>query len=718
MNQIALKLSMLLIIAAPVYAQRFEQSAALRANDVVWTDAGRGPDDSMPLGNGDIGLNVWTELNGDLLFYIGKTDAWTESPARSRGLAKVGRIRVSLFPRPDVASGFEQALRLADGQIVIKEGGSILRVWVDANHPVIHVAAQSVSPVTMTVGLEVWRKETFEPEHISPDVVELNRINELLWYHHDGLKSDPHVKDWTFGGLVRGAGLIGSGTELKSERPARDQQVSIQILAMTAPDPKEWETAIAAQATEIDKLASAKVWQSHVQWWRDFWNRSWIYVQGNASAVATTQGYVLQRFKSAIAGRGRNAIKFNGSLFVVDNPSVEIGRDAEKKPIMGPVTADYRGWGGQYWFQNTRPIYWPMLAQGDFDEMLPLFKQVRDMIPFNSGIIQKNYGHDGFYFAETAPFFGGVGNFQPETKGQYTDFHFTPVLELSMMMLDYYEYTGDAAFAKDTLLPVASGGMTFFDKHWKRDEQGKLLLDPDNAIEMFWKVHNPAPDIAGLLAVLPRLLALPANLTTPALRVQWARLLGEVPPLPTGPKAGTTVLLPYTGEQIQPSHNTENPELYAIYPFRLFGLGKSDFQLGKDTFEQRVIKATGCWVQDPIQAAYLGDAALAQKDVAFNLQRKDKRMKFPAFWDKGHDYIPDEDNGGNGELGLEKMLLQDDGGKLLLLPSWPRNWNADFKLHAAHQTVVEGRVEAGKLVDIRVTPASRKADLVIMNAQP
>lgn len=50
----------------------------------------------MPLGNGDIGLNVWGEEDGDLLFYLSKTDAWDEN-AR---LLKLGRIRVSLRPNP------------------------------------------------------------------------------------------------------------------------------------------------------------------------------------------------------------------------------------------------------------------------------------------------------------------------------------------------------------------------------------------------------------------------------------------------------------------------------------------------------------------------------------------------------------------------------------------------------------------------------------------
>ena len=38
--------------------------------DVVWTTPSKSCHGSMPLGNGDIGLNAWVEKNGDLCFYI------------------------------------------------------------------------------------------------------------------------------------------------------------------------------------------------------------------------------------------------------------------------------------------------------------------------------------------------------------------------------------------------------------------------------------------------------------------------------------------------------------------------------------------------------------------------------------------------------------------------------------------------------------------------
>ena len=52
--------------------------------------------------------------------------------------------------------------------------------------------------------------------------------------------------------------------------------------------------------------------------------------------------------------------------------------------------------------------------------------------------------------------------------------------------------------------------------------------------------------------------------------------------------------------------NSENPELYAVFPYRLFGVGKPDLEVARETYARRLHKATGCWRQDAIQAALLG----------------------------------------------------------------------------------------------------------------
>jgi alpha-L-fucosidase 2 len=47
------------------------------------------------------------------------------------------------------------------------------------------------------------------------------------------------------------------------------------------------------------------------------------------------------------------------------------------------------------------------------------------------------------------------------------------------------------------------------------------------------------------------------------------------------------------------------------------------------------------------------------------------------------------------------------------VPAWPKDWNASFKLHAPNNTVVEGRVENGKVTDLKVTPESRRKDVIV-----
>jgi alpha-L-fucosidase 2 len=687
-------------------------SPCLDACNVSWNIPGPSSLESMPIGNGDIGLNVWVETNGDLVFYISKTDAWGEqtkpewdSWMKQGGvLMKLGMVRVSLSPNPFVTgASFQQLLKLHDGEIQIREGddasGVLLRVWVDANHPVIRVETKSRSPVSVKVTLDDWRVG-------DGDTILPNQNNRITWYHRNESDAEPHLANLMFGGVIKGDGLVSKdAATLQSDKKVTSQLFSIYPLTATTPTPAEWLAQLNHQIVGISKLNLERTRQEHQKWWNQFWHRSWIFVQGDQAASEVTRGYVLQRFVTACGGRGDYPIKFNGSIFVVDNPTLN-----------SPEDADYRAWGGQYWFQNTRAMYWPRLMAGDFDIMLPLFRMYSQIFPNNIAQVKKYYGHEGAYFAETAPFWGGLLYMGPEVKENWTGHYFTPILELSMMMLDYYEYTGDKKFAKNTLLPVATAGLQFFDQHFGRDARGKILLDPDNSIEMFWKVHDPAPDIAGLHAILPRMIALPDDLVDAHTRAAWEKMEEEIPDLPMATNNGRKMLLPYTGEQTIKSHNSENPELYAIYPFRLYGLSKSNLQLALDTFNARKCRDKGCWVQDPIQAAMLGLTDVAKDYVHYNLTRADPRLKFPAFWIKGNDYAPDEDNGGNGENGLQQMLMQTDSKKILLLPAWPKEWDADFKLNAPYQTTVQGKIRNGKLTDLIVIPPERAADVIDMSS--
>ena len=65
-------------------------------------------------------------------------------------------------------------------------------------------------------------------------------------------------------------------------------------------------------------------------------------------------------------------------------------------------------------------------------------------------------------------------------------------------------------------------------------------------------------------------------------------------------------------------------------------------------------------------------------------------------------------------IGLQEMLLQTPGDKIVLFPAWPKEWDVNFKLYAPFNTIVEGELKNGIVESIKVFPESRAKDVIIM----
>jgi len=167
-------------------------------------------------------------------------------------------------------------------------------------------------------------------------------------------------------------------------------------------------------------------------------------------------------------------------------------------------------------------------------------------------------------------------------------------------------------------------------------------------------------------------------------------------------------------EILSKQQNVETPELYAVFPYRLFGAGD---ELALATYDARAIKGTGGWRQDAIQAALLGRAGDAARFVARNFSRADPKRRFPAFWGPNYDFTPDQDHGGVAMIALQRMLLASEGDRMRLFPAWPKNWDVDFQLRAPGRTVVRGLYRNGKLERLTVEPPERRSDLVVGEPQ-
>ena len=721
--------------------------------NVTWREPAKDGRDSMPLGNGDISVNAWMEASGSLVLTIGKADSWGDNGR----LLKIGRLRVALDP-PQSLENFQQELCLEDATLRASwdngAGRTRLSVWVDAHHPTIQVQFDTASPTTATATMDIWRTEPMElpsvevsgiyydrlqkpiqqrqPTVVEPDIVLTDLPSGRIgWIHHNGRSLGPALAaelqgladierpepllNRIFGVIVEADGSQRVDQHTLELPSAVSHHWTIYVHTEHPSRPVDWQKNVNGIIKHITEMPRDERQQKHAQWWQAFWNRSWIHVTErtggddqpaeNDDAYVVSRGYALQRYLHACAGRGRYAIKFNGSLFTVAWPDK-------------PGDADYRRWGPGYWWQNTRFPYLPMCAAGDFDLMQPLIRMyLDDVMPVAIARTRRYFGHGGAFFPECVYFWEDVF---PDTYGwtpydqrgrdklQEAGWHkweWVAGPELLHLILERFEYMEDRHYLEQRVLPASREILGFFDQHYELDDNGQYHMYPGQALETWWDCTNPMPELAGLYDLTERLLHLSTELVPADDRELWQGIRKKLPPLPIREVDGKRMLAP--AARFEHKVSIEHPELYAVFPFRQFGVGRPDIDLAVEALNHRQPRSHHGWHQDDIFMACLGLADDAQAGLVQRARNHDPACRFPAFWGPNFDWTPDQTHGGALMKTLQLMVLQVDHDRLFLLPAWPESWNVEFKLHAPQQTTVAGTYRDGKLERLDVRPAER-----------
>lgn len=744
------------------------------AYNLVWDSPSFNAGQSMPCGGGDIGLNVWFE-NGDLLFYVSQSGAYDENNC----LMKFGRIRVRLSPNPFwEAAFFRQTLKLKEGSIEIvgqKDGQTAaISLWGDVHDPVIHVEIDAEEPVSVQASYESWRtadRELAGREHdscrsftgapvkalVRKDTIAFRNNDLLVFHRNDSNKPNAFdlcveqqglaevrdrlwnpIKNLTSGGLVRGEGMEPAGTGegryagmdfkswiLKSREPAVSHAIALYLHIDRTETQPSWQQGLESFVDAYDK---AKGRRQTLAWWQEFWNRSHIAIQptensDNDNPWSIGRNYQLFRYQLACNAYGEYPTKFNGGLFTFDPEYVD-----DKLAF----TPDYRRWGGgSFTAQNQRLVYWPMLKSGDFDMMPPQFDFYLRSLKNAELRTQVYWGHEGACFTEQMENFAlpvafeygwkRPGYFDPGVQyNSWVEYQWDTALEFCWMILEYHRYSGNEI---NKYLPLIESCLVFFDEHYQMlssrrttktlDEHGRLVLYPGTACETYKMATNAVPTVTALNTVITRLLELPPSCLPDEKRDYYEGYLERIPPISFREKDGHKTIAP--AERYERINNIELPQLYPVFPYGVYGIGRPDLQVAIDTWKYGLDrpeqKGFVSWHQDAIFCARLG---LTSEAADITLKKLgDSGRRCPTFWGPGHDWVPDHNWGGSGLIGLQEMLMQAVDEKIYLLPAWPKNWDVDFKLHAPYKTVIEGTVRNGKVENLKVFPQSRLKDVQI-----
>ncbi|MFG6685753.1 DUF5703 domain-containing protein [Mariniflexile sp. HNIBRBA6329] len=745
------------------------QMPMLENYNQIWTTQSQNSSESMPLGGGDIGLNVWVE-KGDLYFYFSRSGTFDEHNT----LLKLGRVKVQLEPNPfNDDKGFRQELKLKDGYVLVSQNNTKIKLWVDVFSPVIHLDAVSDVPVNIKASYESWRYKSREVKG------KANNANSYKWapqgniityqdsitFENGGVKfyhknreqtvfdvavkqqkmesvkdqmMNP-IKHLTFGGVMKGKSMKPDGTykgvyqdtdfkgfSLKSIKPSKKHQIALYLHTNQDENINLWNDGLQDLESSY-KSKEKKAEKNTIVWWNNFWNRSFIYTQKSNltekdSVYQIGQNYQLFRYMLGCNAYGKYPTKFNGGLFTYD----PVFTNAELN-----FTPDFRNWGGGTMTQqNQRLVYFPMLKSGDFDMMdsqLDYYLSLQK----NAELRTKVYwNHEGAAFTEQLENFGLPNPAEYEWKrptdydpgmqyNAWLEYQWDTVFEFCKMMLEQSEYANkDVKKYNGFILSC----LRFFDEHYqylakKRgrkslDANGHLILYPGSAVETYKMAYNANSTISALKVISEKLLKVSGKDLTNE-DVEYVKAFQtRIPPLNFREINHQKVLSP--AKSWERINNTEAAQLYPVFPWELYGVGLPDLDVARNTYflDDDLLKFRSHvgWKQDNIMAARLGLTDEAAKYTLLKMANSGRR--FPAFWGPGFDWVPDHNWGGAGMIGMQEMLLQETNGKVYLFPAWPKDWNVHFKLYTKQNTTVEVEWKDGSLKTLNVMPETRKKDVV------
>lgn len=704
-------------------------------------------------------MNVWVE-QGDVLFYVSQSGSFDENNT----LLKAGRFRLSLSPGLNMEH-FRQTLHLEEGYVEVSDGQLSIQLWADVWKPVVHVDVSSPRiKQSMAITYENWRTKEFEltkrecfqtsykfaaPKGLTTHADSVVATNDGVIFMHQNSEETVFdatvnqqgmnaVKDRLYnplknrisGGrmLVKDMILMDqiSGRYASSDYegwlyvtkfPKRTFHLQV-VMATVQGSPEEWEAQLDATEKSITRMADCEMSR---QWWREFWQRSYIEDgqrskgEGQKAKGEVLRNYNLFRYMLGCNAHSQWPTKFNGGLFTFDPEYVNNTDEYHLSP-------DFRNWGGGvHTAQNQRLVYWPMLKNGDFDLLkaqLDFYLRIYKNAEERSRLY---WGHEGACLTEQIenyglPCYPEYGTKRPEgfdpgmERNAWLEYEWDTCLEFCMMALEAHRYGG--MDVKD-YLPMIRSCLRFFDEHYqylanqrgakRLDGNGKLVLYPGSGGETFKGAYNSTSTIAALRTVAEALIAIHYEAD------EMKAFLSRLPDI-TIHDGMIAPALHY--ERVQ---NVETTQLYPVFPWRMYGVGRPDLDVARRTYENDTLavkfRSHIGWKQDAIWAACLGMTDEAQRLVTLKMQ--DGPHRFPAFWGPGYDWTPDHNWGGSGMIAVQEMLMQEVGDTLYLFPAWPKEWDVRFKLRASRGTTVEAELRRGKVINVNVSPARNKEKIVV-----
>jgi hypothetical protein len=663
-------------------------------SDVVLGQPNYQDTQSMPLGNGTLGVAAWA------------ADGFTAQLNRADtfpGRKSPGQVVIPGLAAMDSAPDFTGRLDLYDGTLTESGDGMTLTAFVARGSDELVVDVTGAAPsVTQTADVELWSGR-------SPTAAASGSVGTLAETWSD--VAAPIGTGATYGSL---AAITAGGQDVTaSVVSSTDVRVSFKPNAngsfrviVAAP---HWTggnaLATAASMFGADSLSEAGApYAATTAWWHAYW--------ANAGLIEMTSSDGTAQYLENIR-----------TLFLFEN--------AAEEPTSGQLPGSTSGaaslfnfsqdqqdfYPNAYWFWNLRQQVAANLSSGQFGENLPVFNLYLDNLANLQAWTKANMGGlPGICVPETMRFNGN--GYQSDTSttdatscqdsfSTWNGETVTTGAEISLWVWQQYQDTGNLSFLR-TYYPLISQSALFLYSYATKGSDG-LLHTVGNAHETQWDVTDPTTTIAAMQALFPVEIQAAALLGTDhTLSSELTTAETELPAYARTDEATHTQLLTASadasgtdviGDSYDPTatfHNVENIGLEPVWPYNVIGDDSGSLTtLAQRTFTYRPNVDNPDWTDDPIDAARLDLAPQVESTLVADVEKYQVFPSGMASWLGNVSSEPFIEEPGVVTTALDEALATDYDGTLRIAPAWPTGWNASGTIYIQDQTKVDVQVEGG-----------------------
>lgn len=603
-----------------------------RANDynVVFSTPSRTDKGSMPLGNGELGANVWATRE-KLCIYLSRSDALTECDRN----VKLGWLTATFVPNILAFPHFRQELILEEGCVCLSladsEGRQVtLRVFAERERNALRIGIESNFELETRWAYKTWRTE--ENRHVNDmgfDQTALTGVAEsadcqvfeedyTLIYHENQTSIIPHVAELealgdclneipdeltgrVFGGILRVQPQYKSGSA--GEMITIGMQAEATLFTFSE-QPKEGTETYLRKQIRLSR-GGKNFLQARAEtkdFWKNYFEKSYLYVEGDkpkeirystfyknldyedTSANETdswvTRAYILSKYMQKCCIGAKYPIRFNGGHFNLGvgipygqaTMPESIGTETPYPPKLH-YSPDERSWGHMLLWQNERLPYYSLLAQGDSEPVRKFLEYYCSFGKINRIKAKKYYGAEGAYNTEIMTSFGLSPNYlygydRAGLPDGYVTNRYGGAVDISPGLEQAYFLIAYSEYTSDE---------TFF-----RETALPYILDLFRYIETRFPLREngkliiePLNSIetywdtknpVTVVAGLHAVLERIAAHPLPAKEQKYFREFEKIVPEYTFRQREGQILCP-AETYSEERHNVESPEIYAIFPF-------------------------------------------------------------------------------------------------------------------------------------------------------